>query len=126
MEYKVKQSVLNCKKVSTAIERAKAELIKQPIHECFGQEYVRAIKDKFDIWEIEDVRKRNETIALIDNFDNWCMNYKEDDFDDINVEYIKKRLEEVGIVNGQLVDEDKLYNSPFIKQIMCDVEKLTR
>lgn len=72
--YKVKESVLNCKKIDTAIERAKRELVNQEPHENFGQEYVRAIKDKFSVglsYTLED--KMN--MAKIDSFDNWCSTY---------------------------------------------------
>lgn len=72
MMYKAKPYVLDCKKITTAIKRAKKELSNQKVHECFGQEYVRTIRDKFNIWEIEDIRERDKTITLINDFENWC------------------------------------------------------
>lgn len=81
MEYKVKKSVLNCAAVTTAISRAKEELCKQEVHENFGQEYVRAIRDKF---LAPDYIKKLEELPpsvlelnakSIESFDRWCQNY---------------------------------------------------
>lgn len=35
---------------------------------------------------------------------------------------IRQQLEDAGIVNGELVDEDKLNSDPFIQQVMADAE----
>lgn len=75
MKYTVKQSVLNCKKIDTAIERAKKELEKQEIHECFGQEYVRAIRDKFGVG-LDYSLEGKMNMAKLNSFDNWCSSYK--------------------------------------------------
>ena len=48
-----------------------------------------------------------------------------DDFLDVNVAEVRKKLEEVGIVNGQVVDEEALDNSPFIKQVVEDVKSIS-
>lgn len=69
--YKVKASVLNCKNIETAIKRAKVDLVKQEMHENFGQEYVRAIRDRFNVgltYSLED--KLN--MAELNRFENWC------------------------------------------------------
>ena len=67
-------SYLNCKKVDTAISRAKEILIDRVktdgLYECFGQKEVRAIRDKFV--DLCDYSKEMNTIrSKIDNFDEW-------------------------------------------------------
>lgn len=49
--------------------------------------------------------------------------YKEhDELDDVDPAVIRQQLEGAGIVNGELVDEDKLNSDPFIQQVMADTE----
>ncbi len=49
----------------------------------------------------------------------------EDDFlDEVDPSVIRQRLAESGIVNGQLVDEEKLNNDPFIQQVMADADRI--
>lgn len=43
-----------------------------------------------------------------------------DELDDIDPAVIRQQLEDAGIVNGELVDEDKLNSDPFIQQVMTD------
>lgn len=50
---------------------------------------------------------------------------EKDDFPDIDTQAIREGLEKAGIVDGQVVDENALENSPFIQQVMGDVETLT-
>lgn len=69
---------LNCKKVDTAIRRAKKKLIqeaqKRGIYENFGQKEVREIEEKFiDISSYTD--EMNQNRRKLKEFDNWCMNY---------------------------------------------------
>ena len=69
---------LNCKKVDTAIRRAKNMLVeyakKHGIYECFGQKQVMEIKDKFVV--LNDYSKEMNMIRTkIDNFDDWCSHY---------------------------------------------------
>lgn len=45
-----------------------------------------------------------------------------DELDDIDPAVIRQQLEDAGIVNGELVDEDKLNSDPFIQQVMADAE----
>ena len=47
---------------------------------------------------------------------------KEDTFDDIDPQQIRKNLEAVGIVDGKVVDPEALDNSPFIRQVKEDVQ----
>lgn len=48
----------------------------------------------------------------------------EDSFDDIDPQQIRKNLEAVGIVDGKVVDPEALDNSPFIRQVMEDVQNI--
>ena len=45
-----------------------------------------------------------------------------DVFDDVDPAAIREKLAQSGIVNGEVVDEDALNNSPFIRQVMADAE----
>ena len=49
---------------------------------------------------------------------------EEDPFDDIDPQQIRKSLEAVGIVDGKVVDPEALNNSPFIRQVMEDVQNI--
>lgn len=72
------KSYLNCKKIDTAISRAKDKLINEArnngIYENFGQKEVREIKDKF-IDGCDYSAEMNNNRAKLDNFNNWCMEY---------------------------------------------------
>lgn len=45
-----------------------------------------------------------------------------DELDDVDPVVIRQQLEDAGIVNGELVDEDKLNSDPFIQQVMAVAE----
>lgn len=45
-----------------------------------------------------------------------------DELDDVVPAVIRQQLEDAGIVNGELVDEDKLNSDSFIQQVMADAE----
>ena len=45
-----------------------------------------------------------------------------DELDDVDPAAIRQQLEDAGIVNGELVDADKLNSDPFIQQVMADAE----
>ncbi|MDE7171063.1 MAG: DEAD/DEAH box helicase family protein, partial [Oscillospiraceae bacterium] len=49
---------------------------------------------------------------------------KADDFSDIDPAAVRAALAEHGIVDGHVVDEKKLDASPFIQQVMADVEQI--
>ncbi|MCD8368138.1 MAG: SNF2-related protein [Clostridiales bacterium] len=49
---------------------------------------------------------------------------EEDDSSDIDPERVRERLAEHGIANGEVVDPDKLAQSPFIRQVEADVERI--
>ena len=69
---------LNCKKIDTAISRAKNILIKRAkkdgIYENFGQEEVKAIRDKFTNYGDYSAENRKNASKVF-NFECWCMNY---------------------------------------------------
>lgn len=72
------KSYLNCKKIGTAIDRAKKMLIKRVekkgIYENFGQREVREIADAFiniSSYTDEENSKRDK----LKSFDKWCMHY---------------------------------------------------
>ena len=69
--------ILNCNKIETAIRRAHLALIakakKNGLYEDFGQNEIRAIKDKFiDISDYS--REMNYRRDLMDGFSRWCNN----------------------------------------------------
>ena len=69
---------LNCKKVDTAINRARNILIgranKHGVYENFGQEEVSNIYDKFI--DLSDYSKEMNLVRdKINAFDNWCSSY---------------------------------------------------
>lgn len=70
---------LNCKKIETAIRRAKQMLIKKAkkegLYENFGIKEERAIKDKFiDISDYsEEMKSKRRELSF---FSNWCANYE--------------------------------------------------
>lgn len=45
-----------------------------------------------------------------------------DELDNVDPVVIRQQLEDAGIVNGELVDEDKLNSDQFIQQVMADAE----
>lgn len=65
---------LQCKKIETAIRRAKTELSTKQVYENFGQKEVREIEDAFiDISDYGPVMNRRR--SLLNEFDNWCMDF---------------------------------------------------
>ena len=72
------ESYLNCKKIDTAINRAKKILINKAktngIYENFGQKELIAIKHVFiDICDYSIVMNYNR--MKVRAFENWCMEY---------------------------------------------------
>ena len=72
------ENYLNCKRIDTAINRAKKILIDRAkangIYENFGQKEVRKIKDKF-IDYCDYSTEMNNNRRKVDGFNNWCMEY---------------------------------------------------
>lgn len=49
-----------------------------------------------------------------------------DVLDDVDPAAIRANLEQSGIINDEVVDEEKLNNSPIIQQVMADVERISQ
>ena len=67
--------------------------------------------------------KVQRRIAQLIKEDRFYTEAEQDRFDNIDPIAIREALVERGIVNGQLVDEEKLDSSPFIQRVMADVER---
>ena len=61
-----------------------------------------------------------QAVEVVDS----ALDVEEDPFDDIDPQQIQKNLEAVGIADGKVVDPEALDNSPFIRQVMEDVQNL--
>ena len=66
--------------------------------------------------------KVQRRIAQLIKEDRFYTEAEQDRFDNIDPIAIREVLAERGIVNGQVVDPEKLDNDPFIQQVMRDVE----
>ena len=66
--------------------------------------------------------KVQRRIAQLIKEDRFYTEAEQDRFDNIDPIAIREALAERGIVNGQLVDPEKLDSDPFIQQVMRDVE----
>ena len=51
---------------------------------------------------------------------------EDDDFSDINPAEVREALARNGIVNGEVVEPEKLNSSPFIQQVISDVESVSQ
>ena len=67
------------------------------------------------------VQRRIAQLIKEDRFDTEA---EQDRFDNIDPIAIREALAERGIVNGELVDEEKLSNDAFIQRVMADVEQI--
>jgi hypothetical protein len=65
-------------------------------------------------------------LAKLVKEDRFFTEGEQDNLDNIDTDYIRERLAESGIVNGEVVDEEKLNNNPFIRQVTADVERITQ
>ena len=70
--------------------------------------------------------KVQRRIAQLIKEDRFYTEAEQDQFDNIDPIAIREALAERGIVNGELVDEEKLDNDPFIQRVMADVEAISR
>ena len=68
--------------------------------------------------------KVQRRIAQLIQSDNFYTEQEQDNFDNIDPIAIREALAERGIVNGQVVDAEANRNSPFIRQVMTDVERI--
>ena len=67
--------------------------------------------------------KVQRRIAQLIKEDRFYTEVEQDRFDNIDPIAIREALAERGIVNGQVVDPEKLDNDPFIQQVMANVER---
>ena len=68
--------------------------------------------------------KVQRRIAQLIQSDSFYTEQEQDNFDNIDPIAIREALAERGIVNGQVVDAEANRNSPFIRQVMADVERI--
>ena len=68
--------------------------------------------------------KVQRRIAQLIKDDNFYTEQEQDNFDNIDPIAIREALAERGIVNGQVVDAEANRNSPFVRQVMADVEQI--
>ena len=86
--------------------------------------------ERYDVEQIQveaEPEKKNieETVAEEVNAEPNSTEYTVvDDFSDIDTKEVREGLENAGIVNGEIVDEGALVQSPFVAQVMSDVEQL--
>ena len=69
--------------------------------------------------------KVQRRIAQLIKEDRFYTEAEQDRFDSIDPIAIREALAERGIVNGQVVDPEKLDNDPFIQQVMQDAEAVS-
>ena len=69
--------------------------------------------------------KVQRRIAQLIQRDEFFTEQERDEFEDIDPVEIRERLAERGIVDGKVVDPEKLGSDPFIRQVMADVERAT-
>lgn len=70
--------------------------------------------------------KVQRRIAQLIKEDRFYTEAEQDRFDNIDPIAIREALAERGIVNGELVDEEKLDNDPYVQRVMADVEAISR
>ena len=70
--------------------------------------------------------KVQRRIAQLIQSDNFYTEQEQDNFDNIDPIAIREALAERGIVNGQVVDAEANRNSPFVRQVMADVERIAQ
>ena len=68
--------------------------------------------------------KVQRRIAQLIQSDNFYTEQEQDNFDNIDPIAMREALAERGIVGGRIVDAEANRNSPFIRQVMADVERI--
>ena len=68
--------------------------------------------------------KVQRRIAQLIQSDNFYTKQEQDNFDNIDPIAIREALAERGIVGGRIVDAEANRNSPFVRQVMADVERI--
>lgn len=105
---------LDCKKVETAIRRAKDMLIKSAtengVYENFGQKEVREITDRFvDICDYSDYM--NSVRQKISSFGKWCMEFGVGFIYSVNEERMVLKEVEYRGKKYQWNEDDEVYYS---------------
>ena len=70
-----------------------------------------------------DVQRR---IVRLIRADRFFTDEEQDNFEDVDAAEVREHLAQSGIVNGEVVDPEKLHNDPFIRQVMADVERIAQ
>ena len=70
--------------------------------------------------------KVQRRIAQLIKEDRFYTQVEQDNLDDVDPIAIREALAQRGIVDGHVVDPEKLDNDPFIQQVMRDVEAISR
>ena len=70
--------------------------------------------------------KVQRRIAQLIKEDRFYTQVEQDNLDDVDPIAIRETLAQRGIVDGQVVDPEKLDSDPFIQQVMRDVEAISR
>ena len=70
--------------------------------------------------------KVQRRIAQLIKEDRFYTQIEQDNLDDVDPIAIREALAQRGIVDGQVVDPEKLDSDPFIQQVMRDVEAISR
>ena len=68
--------------------------------------------------------KVQRRIAQLIQSDSFYTEQEQDNFDDIDPIAIREALAQRGIVGGRIVDAEANRNSPFVRQVMADVEQI--
>lgn len=79
-----------------------------------------------DIDHVMPWPKVQRRIAQLIKEDRFFTEQERDNFDDIDPIAIREALEQRGIVDGQVVDPEKLDRDPFIRQVTADVERIAQ
>ena len=74
----------------------------------------------------EQQRYEVERLAALDASEPQMDIVEDDDFPDINPAEVREALARNGIVNGEVVEPEKLNSNPFIQQVMSDVESASQ
>ena len=85
--------------------------------------------ERYDVEQIQEEEPKKENIEEavseeVGTEPDTTENAVVDDFSDIDTQAVLEGLEKAGIVNGEVVDEGALVHSPFVAQVMSDVEQL--
>ena len=74
----------------------------------------------------EQQRYEVERLAALDASEPQMDIVEDDDFPDINPSEVREALARNGIVNGEVVEPEKLNSNPFIQQVISDVESVSQ